>query len=124
MKYELLHEATGHEEDLAAKYDVPTFDEYKVWCQEHVRPLVKDWIAGKGPQPPLISERQDWTAIQELAFTVVYFIHCGGHPPRALIINRKFALKLLEEEGKVPKEFEGIPLAFDEKALPQISSLG
>lgn len=124
MKYELLHESHGVEEELAMKYDVPTFDEYKAWCQEHVRPLVHDYIYNNGPQPPTMSKAQNWSAVQRLAFTVVYFIHCAGHPQRVLIINREFALRLLEEEGEIPTEFEGIPLAFDEKALPQIASLG
>lgn len=95
MSYELLHEATGQEDDIAAKYDVPTFDDYKL-------------------DPSCVRELTEY---QRLAFTLVYFIHCAGEMPRTIIINRAKAIDLLEELGEVPKEIEGVPLSFDEKMI-------
>lgn len=99
--YELMHEARTPEHEIAERYDVPTFEDYKFDS----------------------SLASDFTAIQKLAFTVVYFIHCTGEKQRYIIINRQMALDLLEETGDVPKEFEGIPLAFNETGLFRISSL-
>lgn len=102
MKYELLHESHGVEEELAMKYDAPTFDDYKA-----------DSSCTDG-----LSE------LQKLVHTLLYAIHVGGDKPRCIIINRAKALDLLEELGEIPKEIEGVPLVFDEKALPRQAWLG
>lgn len=60
MSYKLLHEADTPEQQIAAKYDVPTFDDYKLGGRETVR---------------------DLTEFQDLVFTLVYAIHCGGDKP-------------------------------------------
>lgn len=101
MSYELLHESHGVEEEIAARWDVPTFDDYKL-------------------NP---SSTSGLTSKQQLAFTVVYAVRVAGDLPRALIINRAMAVKLLEEYNEIPKAIEGVPLAFDEKALFKITWL-
>lgn len=95
MKYDLLHEADGVEEEIAKKHGVPTFDDYKL-------------------DP---SSTEGLTEYQRLIFALTYAIHCGGDMPRTIIINRAKALKLLEEMGEIPKEVEGVPISFDEKML-------
>lgn len=122
MKYKLLHETAGVEEDLAAKYDVPTYDEYKAWCHEHVRPLVHNWLYNNGPKPPAYPSK-DWTLEQEFAYTIIDFYHCSGWMPRAIIINRECALRMLKKYKEIPKEFEGVPFVFNEKALADIAVL-
>jgi len=106
-----MHEARTPEHEIAEKYDVLTFEEYKAFKHQQDDKTIT------------ACKVKNWTPIQELAFTVVYFIHCAGEKQRYLIINRQWALDCLEEHGDVPKEFEGIPLVFDETGLFKISSL-
>lgn len=121
--YELLHEADGVEEEIANKYNVPTYDEYYAWCQDNIRPLVHNYLYNNGPKPTAMSVKQNWSCIQKLAFTIISAINSGGQPPRAMIINRKFATRLLEEEGEIPKTIENVPLAFKEKGLFEVTYL-
>jgi len=101
MSYLLLHEADGQEEQIAKKYEVPTFEDYKL-------------------NPSCVSNLSE---LQDLVFTVVYAVHCGGNLPRFLIINRSKALKLLEELGEIPQKVADVPLLFDENSLPEVSWL-
>jgi hypothetical protein len=109
--YELMHEADTPENRIAEKYDVPTFDQYKTSKSAQENKLVS------------LSKEQNWTPMQELAFTLVYAIHCGGDKPRYIIINRQAAMNLLNQLGDVPKEIEDVPLAFNETGLFKYSWL-
>lgn len=101
-KYDLLHEASTPDEEIAQRHGVHTFDQYKV--------------------DPSVTN--SYTPLQQVAFTLCYAIHVGGDMPRCLIINRKMALRFVEAGQEIPKRLEGIPLAFDEHMLFQTAWLG
>ncbi len=113
-RFDLLHEHSGPVDELAEKYGVPTYNEYKAWSRQHV----------SVQNPVAMSQAQSWTPIQRLAFALVYRLHCFGEKPRYFILNHKFVLELYHHlNGEMISEFEGVPLTHDEHQLPNIASL-
>lgn len=123
-KYDLLHEAKTPEHEIAEKYNIATYEEYGAFCKNRDPEVMHNWVHNGGPAPPRMAEVEGWSAIQRLAFSIVYWIHIAGEKQRGLIINREFAERLLEEEGEIPKEIEGVSIVFDpEEELFKIKHL-
>lgn len=102
-----LHEAPLPDGDLCRKYDVPTYERYKLWAKTEGR---EAFVAGQVRSYPAA---RNFTPTQTLAFSVVKCLAITNHKPQYLVINKDMILRFVSEEGRLPLEFEEIPLVAD-----------